>query len=182
MTAPVDRRAPTAADEDGWLRVEILMPVFDAGKRAWKPVGWLSMNNLPSTATEKIWWDKAKAAWRRAAYNAYLKAHVPVDCGRIEVRIEFRFTEERGQEPSNYELTVKPIIDALQPLKQYRQRTKTGHRLVIELGVGVIPRDDQRHLVRGPELPKGPPLGKKNRIKGMVIVHIKPLPAEVNTT
>lgn len=182
MTRPATQADPTVLGED-WIRVEIPMPVFDDGPRQWQPVGWLNSNNLPDTVRKKIIWDEAKALWRRAAYNAYVRARVPTGVDRIEVRIEFRFLENHDQEPSNYEFTVKPIIDALQPLKSYPQKKrKGGTRLVIELGAGVIPRDSQRHLVRGPELPVGAPLGKNSRVKGMVIVHIRPLPVEVSST
>jgi hypothetical protein len=178
MTTTADRPAPAAlTEQDGWTRVEIPMPVFDSGRRQWQPVGWLSLNKLPKRAQDSIWWDKAKTLWRRAAYNAYLKARVPTGLNRIEVRVQFRFAEENGQEPSNYEPTIKPIIDALQKQKQYRQRTRSGAwRLVVELGVGVIPTDGRKHLRRGPEMPVGDLLGKDNRVPGMVIVYIRPIP------
>lgn len=174
MTTLVDRRAPTAADEDGWLRVEIPMPVFESGADQGKPVGWLSLNKLPNTVREQIKQKKIAKLWRQAAYNAYLKHRVPTGLDRIYVQIEYRFAENHGQEPSNFERTVKPIIDALQPMRRYHRKTRKGLRLVIELGAGVIPTDAQRHLVRGHELLVGEPLGKTNRVQGMVILYIKP--------
>lgn len=183
MTAPADRSAATAlAEDDGWIRVEVPMPVFEDGARQWQPVGWLSLNNLPKRARDRIRWDQAKALWRRAAYNALRKARVPTGLNRIEVRVQFRFAEESGQEPPNYEPTVKPIIDALQKQKQYPQRTRRdGTRLVIELGVGVVPTDGRQHVTRGPEMPVGEPLGKHSRVQGMVIVYIRPIPMEETT-
>jgi len=87
---------------------------------------------------------------------------------------------QRRRDPSNYELTVKRCIDALQPMRSYvRKHSKTKKpELVIELGVGVVEGDDPRYVVRGPEMPVGLPLGTKNPVKGMVILHIYPLPPE----
>lgn len=181
MTSPARRPVPAAIAE-GWS-VPIEMPHHDGTvtrSKRWKPVGWLSLNNLPDTVTKRIYHNKAKQAWLLAAVAALRRARIPRDLGRVYVEIEFRFTEDHQQEPSNYELTVKPIIDAFKP-ERSGIRYNPGKRRrepFVDHGYGLVPDDKQRYVVRGPELPIGPYLGRKNPIKGMVILHIKPLPPE----
>jgi hypothetical protein len=182
MTVPARRPAPAPVAE-GW-RVPIDMPVHDSGRNRGKPVGWLSLNNVAGGAAGAIARWRASKAWRAAAYNALTKAMVPVGLGRVYIEVELRFPDRLHRDPANFEPTVKPCIDSLQSMRRYvRKHPKTGRdELVIELGRGVVPGDDPRYVVRGPELPVGEPLGRANPIKGMVILHIRPLPPEVKPT
>jgi hypothetical protein len=179
MTEPAGRRAPTVLAE-GW-RIEIPMPVHgpDAPSRLrGKPVGWLSLNKLAGgvRAAQDRWW--VKKAWRLAACLAYQRHRLPRGLPRIYIEVEFRFSDRTRRDPSNLELTVKPIVDALQPERsgiRYNPAKKRREPFV-DKGWGVIPGDDPRYVVRGAEMEIGEPLGRTNPIKGMVILHIKPLP------
>lgn len=177
MTAvPAFRPAPSLLAE-GW-RVEIPMPVFPDGKDRGKPVGWLNLNAIGTGARGAIKINKAKKQWRIAAALAYKKHRVPQNLGAIYVLVGFRFSDRRHRDPSNYELTIKPVIDALQPQKsgiRYNPALKKQAPFV-DHGWGVVPGDDPRFVTRGPELQVGDPLGTKNPVKGMVIVHIFPMP------
>lgn len=152
------------------------------GRSAFKPVGWLSLNDRPGGRGAAIAAWRAKTAWRTAAYNALLRRRLPTGLARIYVQVEFRFPDRLHRDPSNFEPTVKPIIDALQTTRQYHRKKRGGGlELVVEPGIGMVLGDDPRYLVRGPELPVGEPLGRANPIKGVVILHIVPLPPEENT-
>lgn len=185
MSAPARRPAPATIAE-GW-RIEIPMPDHgpDAPARLrGKPVGWLNLNKLTGgvRANQDRWW--AKKAWRLAAYLAYQQARLPRGLPCVYIEVEFRFPDRTHRDPSNYELTVKPIIDALQPEKSgVRYNPAKKRRLpFVDKGWGVIPGDDPRYVVRGPELAIGEPLGRTNPVKGMVILHIKPFPMEVRNS
>jgi hypothetical protein len=157
------------------------MPVHHEGPDAGQLVGWLSLNKLPVGAKAHARHWRARRAWRLAGKLAYQRARLPRGLDRVYVEVEFRFARrQRRLNPSNFELTVKPIIDALQPEVTGMRRNPKTKKLVpfVDYGWGVIPEDTQQHVVRGPEMAIGEPLGPKNPIKGMVILHIKPLPPE----
>ncbi len=173
MSAPASR--PESADTAKVWRVEVVMPVHTEGRNRGKPVGWQSLNNLPANVQQKIDWDRARREWRIAAYIATVAAAVPRHLGRIEVTVEFRFPTRGDRDPGNLEPTVKPCIDALGPQRVYRSKAKKkDFGLVVELGRGVIETDSPRHLAR-PDPIIGEPLGTKNPIKGMVILHVRQL-------
>jgi hypothetical protein len=177
MTETASRPDPAATDRT-WT-VVVNMPVHGTGKKAGQPVGWQSLNNLPSGVPDKIWWDKAKKAWRLAAYSAIVNAGVPQHLGRIEVGIELRFTETRDdRNAENFEYTIKPIIDALTKQRTYTVVIKNKPKLVIELGRHIVPGDDERYLVRAGRVTIGPPLGRKSKVRGQVILTIRQLPQE----
>ncbi len=155
------------------------MPLFTEGRNRGKPVGWLNLNDVGGGVRAAIGRDKQKKEWRLAAKLAYQHHRLPRGLERIFVTIEFRFPDKLHRDPSNYELTVKPCIDALQPEKSGIRYNPGLRRQApfVEHGWGVVAGDDPRFVVRGPEMAVGEPLGRRNPIKGMVIVHIKPLPA-----
>lgn len=181
MTAPAGRRA-AAITASEW-RVEIEMPVHVDGRDRGKPVGWLTLNKIQGGVWGAIGRWRAAKAWRIAAYDAYKRAKLPRGLRCVYVEVEFRFPDRTRRDLPNFELTVKPVIDALQPEKsgmRYNPHLKRKAPFV-DKGWGVIPGDDRRYLIRGPELPPGEPLGRQNPIKGMIILHITHLP-EVDST
>lgn len=191
MSAPASRPEP-ATPSTGW-RVEVVMPTFSEGRFAGWPVGWQSLNRLPTgvrcrkrkdggpaSPLGKIEWDAARREWRQAAYAAVIAAGVPRHLGRIEVTVELRFPDASERDPGNFEPTIKPCIDALGPQRVYRSAAKKkDYGLVVELGRGIIETDAPRCLVR-PNAVIGEPLGRANPIKGMVILHVRQLPLEVS--
>lgn len=155
------------ASGDGWT-VVIDMPLFGE---------WLNLNTIHQMHWGRRW--SGQRAWRKAAYDALSRKRLPKGLGRVRVQVELRFTDRRVRDVSNFEPTLKPIIDALQPQKVTTSTDKKGRkRTVVELGVGLIPGDDKRYLDR-PEAIIGEPLGRKNPVKGQVILHITPLQEEV---
>lgn len=177
MSAPAHRPTPHPLAE-GW-RVEIPMPVFPDGRQRGEPVGWLNLNKLTGgvRGAQQRW--RVKKQWREAAYAAYRAHRLPRGLDRIYLQVEFRFPDKVRRDPANYELTIKPIIDALQPERcgvRYNPAKKRREPFV-DKGWGVVPGDDPRYVVRGPELAIGEPLGRGNPIKGMVILHITPMGA-----
>jgi hypothetical protein len=191
MSVPADR-SDTGVIAPTW-QVVVDMPVFPDGKDAGKPVGWLSLNNLPKSLRDQIRKNKAAKLWRVAAYNALVKARVPQHLGRISVTIELRFTtRQTRRNAANYELTIKPVIDALGPLNVYHRRKNTGRgakntvvktatdptEMVVELGRDVVPDDDTRYLIRPGEPLIGEPLGRGSRVTGQVILTIRQIPPE----
>ncbi len=183
-----DVAAAPGAGAAGVWRVEIVMPCWDTGKHRGEPVGWLSMNNLPDDRWAKIKWGKAKKLWRLAAFEAIVAARVPRHLPRIHLDVEIRTPINNIKDPANLELTLKPIIDALGPERIYEQKvmktvrygrqtvTVPTRRTVAEIGRGVIPGDDPRYLQRS-ETTFGRSLGRKNPIKGVVILTIRKLDA-----
>jgi hypothetical protein len=169
MTSP--HRLPSVVATGGW-KVDIDMPLG----RNWKPVGWLTTNN-----SRTIHWSKharIAAAWRRAAYNAYLSG-VPAGLGRVRFACQLVFTDRTRRDLANFEPTIKAIVDALQPQRQYHRKKKDGStELVIEVGVGAIPDDTAEFLERAPEMPVGEPLGRTSPVKGRVVVFITQLPPD----
>lgn len=178
MSAPASRPDPAAVDQT-W-QVVVNMPVFEEGRKAGQPVGWLGLNTLPRSVSEKIAKDKAAKLWRRAAYAAIVKARVPQRLGRISVGVELRFTETREERnAANFEPTIKPVIDALGPQRVYPSKDKNGKEyLVAELGREVVNGDDARYLLRPGEPVIGEPLGRKSRVRGQIVLTIRHTPAE----
>lgn len=171
---------PTPALPTADWRVEIPMPVLSAGRKAGQSAGWLSLNRLPTSVAAKIVWDQAKKDWRLASFMALVVANVPRNLDRIEVTVELRFPDRKIRDTGNYEPTLKPIIDALGPQRVYRSaNVKKDHGLVVEIGRGIIPSDDPRHLIR-PHAFIGEPLGRSNPIKGVVVLHIRNLTPEAS--
>ncbi len=189
MTAPLAEASGPAVATAGVWQVVITMPCWETGKRRGEPVGWLSMNNLPSSRWEKIRWDKAKKLWRLASYEAVVVAGVTRHLPRIHIDVQIRTSINNVKDPANLEPTLKPIIDAFGPERIYQQtikkKVKVGdqvvevpqRRTVTEKGRGVIPGDDPRYLQRT-ESTFGVPLGRKNPIKGVVTLTIRRLPAQ----
>lgn len=178
------------AGEAVW-RVEVPMPVFSKGKFEGWPVGWQSLNRLPSGVRSrgrrgdpppptlgKVEWNQARKDWRLASYIALLAAKVPRGLGRIELGIEMRFPDRAQRDTGNFEPTLKPIIDALGNSRLYRSaNVKEDHRMVYEPGRKIIADDTPNNLVR-PNATIGDPLGRNNPIKGIVILTIRQLPLE----
>lgn len=187
MTGPAGNPDPAA---QVW-RVEVRMPVFSDGKFEGWPVGWQSMNRLPSgvytkaragspppARLGKIDWDRARRDWRTAAYLALLEAKVPPGLGRIELGIELRFPDRRRRDTDNPGPTLKAIVDALGKRRLYRSKNKKkDYGIVYELGREIIPDDAPQYLVRK-DITIGEPLGRDNPIKGIVVLTIRQLPAE----
>lgn len=170
MSAPHPSAPVVPPSGEGWT-VVVNMPLWETGKDAGKPAGWLNLNTM-----RKMHWSKqAKLArlWRRASYNALNRARLP-QLPRVRVQLELRCqTHRRRDTAQNYWGTFKPVIDALQPTKQVPGKEP-------ELGVGVIPEDHKDYLDL-PEPREGPTLGRGFTVKGMpvngqVIMHIYPLP------
>lgn len=163
----------------GWS-VPIPMPRFTDGPHEGEFVGWLNKNKPPMNSRERAWKWRAIKDWRLAAKLAYRAAGIPPDLmlPRVLFQHELRFSTNSGQETPNYEPTIAPIVDALQPeTSGLHTNPKTKARVpFVDYGWGVIPRDNFRHIMRGEELPIGPTLGRKNPVKGLVIVHLKPIP------
>jgi hypothetical protein len=167
------------------------MPDFHKGKFRGHPVGWLSLNRLPSgvrtrplkdgrppSVLGKIEWGLAVEAWRLASFEAIVVAGVPRNLGRIELQIELRFPDLAERDTGNVEPTLKPIVDALGKGRVYRSKAKkTDHGMVVEPGRGVIDTDGPRNLIR-PNITVGEPLGRTNPIKGIVVMTIRQLPAQ----
>lgn len=171
----------------GWV-VSIDMPVFETGKRAGQRVGWLDMNHPATTTAARIVHSEIRRLWRQAAKVAYTKQRLPRGAGRIYVLVQFQFNDNTKRDQPNFELTVKPIIDALQPerivvVKKKNKRTgRIELSTQVHLGRGVIPDDSDEWLVRGPQQPKLPPLGRNNPIRGRVVLHIIPFPHPTTST
>lgn len=163
------------ASGEGWT-VVIDMPVFEKGRKAGKPVGWLNLNTM-----RRLHWrehDEIIRLWRQASYKALLAKRLPKGLGRVRVQIELRCVENRIRDVPNYEGTFKPIIDALQPTRVKLRKNRNGRtEAVTELGVGLIAGDDSRYLER--TAVEGDPLGRNHKSKGQVILHITPLQEEV---
>lgn len=166
------------------LRVEIPMPVFFGGKRAGEPVGWLAINQKPTTVAESIVWNAAVSAWRVGARDGYRKVRVP-KLDRVYVTFAVRYAAKTSKshrhDAPNLEPTYKPIVDALQPQRvEMREKTKKvrGRSIrtkepVIHYGWGVIPNDNAAGLVRGgqwigEDLEPGSPHG------GMIVAYVFP--------
>jgi hypothetical protein len=152
------------------------------------PIGadWMNLNKPPRHRGEQIRRNALKKNLRRLAFDALADAHVQQELGRVRVQVELRFVDRRTRDVSNFEPTIKPIIDALQPTRKYRREvtTKIGGRtvkvpeIVTEWGWGVIAGDDRRYLDR-PEPIIGEPIGRGTGRKGVVILHITPLVPEL---
>lgn len=98
------------------------------------PIGadWLSLNRAPANVGQKIKADRLRKTLRRLAFDALSEARVQQELGRVRVQVELRFTDRRTRDASNFEPTIKPIIDALQPTRRYKRVSKkrVGGRLV----------------------------------------------------
>ena len=145
--------------------------------------GWLSLNKAPRGVSEKIKWNGWKRSFRVAAYQAFQQNIIPQGLNRIHLQVTLHFPDRRHRDPSNFRPTIKPMIDALQPHREYDRaynRTVFGRKTggtehVIEWGWGVIPGDDPRYLVE-PEHLIGEPIGRDPTCPGVVTFHIVPLP------
>lgn len=178
MTWPASRPEPRP-DAEGW-RVEIPMPCFHDGRQKGKPVDWLSLNKIPASRADAIKHWQAAKTWRLAARDAFRRHRIPKGLDLIYLTVEFRFATNRHRDPSNFELTVKHCIDALQPEKTGKRKSpRTGKtEPFVDYGWGVIPNDTPQHLIRGPEMPVGPVLPKGSTVKGLIIFHIVPMTRE----
>lgn len=152
------------------------------------PVGadWMSLNKPARHKGEQIKRNQLKKNLRKIAFDALTEARVQQELGRVRVLVELRFVDRRTRDVSNFEPTVKPIIDALQPTRRYTRmnKKKIGNRIVevpervTEWGRGVVEGDDRRYLDR-PEPVIGEPIGRGTGRKGVVILHITPLVPEL---
>lgn len=143
-----------------------------------KPFGveWLNLNTVHKWHWRRRW--DSQRAWRKAAHGALSRKRLPKGLGRIRVEVELRFPDRITRDASNYQPTIKPIIDALQPQKVTWSEKKNGKKEpVVHLGVGLIPGDDKRYIDQ-PEPTIGEPLGRNNHLKGQVILRITPLQKE----
>jgi hypothetical protein len=162
-------------EQEGWT-VQIPLP--------WG-TNWLNLNKAPSGEKERNTFNGWKRKFRRTAYEALQDAGVPQGLGRIRLQVTLHFPDRRVHDPSNVRPTVKPMIDALQPHREYTRRynrvvygkRQQGVEKVIEWGWGVIPGDDPRYLVE-PEPLIGEPIGRDPTCKGVVVFHIVPLPEQ----
>jgi len=166
-----DYSPASAAAAAEWI-VEIPMPYLPGGK----PAGWLGANDDHPAGKNARWWYakrlKIANAWRAAAIQALQRAGVPVGLTcQIEVRIGFRFPTARSnrRDLPNLEPTLKPVIDALNPTKVQNQKG----RMIPIPGAGIVADDNQRYVLRGPEVLIGEPLGKDHQHKGMVILYLR---------
>ncbi|MEV0646043.1 hypothetical protein AB0I28_12335 [Phytomonospora sp. NPDC050363] len=99
-------------------------------------------------------WEKARRtkAWRSSAFLLARVNHLPQGLERIRVDAVLYFTTARDRDTSNYELTLKPIVDALGPDKSRVSKDKQGRLKRVEApGWGVIPNDTPKHL-SGPHI------------------------------
>jgi hypothetical protein len=171
----------------------VTAPAAETGLGTWSveiplPIGadWLSLNRPPRHKYDEIKHNALKANLRRLTFEALRDANVQQELGRIRVQVELRFATQRTRDVSNFEPTLKPMIDALQPTRRYKRvkKKKIGKRtvpveeVVTELGWGVIAGDDQRYLER-PEPVIGELIGRGTGRKGIVIFHITALVPEL---
>lgn len=186
MTGPAHLTAPPPG-VTGWV-VAIDMPRFEDGERAGELVGWLQMNKPPTSTRQKIQHTEIRRLWRQAAKAAYGRQKVRRNLGRVYVLVEFQFADNIKRDQPNFEPTVKPIIDALQPqrvvpIKKKNKRTgRIELSTQVHLGWGVVPDDADEWVVRGPQQPKLPPLGRDSHIGGRVVLHIIPFPHPTTIT
>jgi hypothetical protein len=161
----------------GTWRVEIPLPVG---------ADWISLNKPSRHKYDDMKRNALRQNLRRLTFEALRDAGVQQELGRIRVQVELRFVDRRIRDVSNFEPTLKPMIDALQPTRRYTRTTKKkiGNRTVlakeqvVEWGWGVIAGDDRRYLER-PEPVIGEPLGRGTGRKGIVIFHITALVPEL---
>jgi hypothetical protein len=148
------------------------------------PVGadWMSLNRPARHTGEQVKRNALKKNLRRLTFEALRDARIPQELGRVRVLVELRFVDRRVRDVSNFEPTLKPMIDALQPTRRYVRTTKkklggqtvTGEEQVTEWGWGVVEGDDRRYLER-PEPIIGEPIGRGTGRKGVVVFHITAL-------
>lgn len=152
------------ASGDGWT------VIVDMPARA----EWLNLNTVHNWNWRRRW--QSEVAWRKAAHDALKRKRLPKGLDRVRVDVELRFPDRRVRDASNYEPTLKKIIDALQPqtVTWTTDKKTGGKKPVVHLGVGLIPGDDKRYMDR-PEPTIGEPLGRNNPVKGQVILRITPL-------
>lgn len=155
---------PTPTATDPLWRVEIPMPALTCRHRgcvvscgAGSPAGWSDMNTTSRGGVRaSIKGTQVKAAWRRAAYTAFTAARIPP---QDRVYLQFQTRGWKG-DAHNLGLTVKPVVDALGPMRvQYPVDPRTDQvREVVYWGAGVVPDDTDRYVLYGAQLPKLPPV------------------------
>jgi len=119
-------------------------------------------DKILSINTAKHWRVTApnKKTWREAMYAYAQHAHLPQGLTRARIDVVLQFPTAGRRDTPNYQpYSVKALVDALGPGRQYRSRSAAGG-IVTELGYGLIPDDDPDHL-DGPHLTFGPPIGRK---------------------
>lgn len=181
MTGPAHLLAPPPG-VTGWV-APVCMPRFEKrGPKYGQLVGWLTTNNIATTARGRMEQSEIRRLWRQAAFLAYARFGVPKNLGRIFIQFEFQFAvgDSRYDQP-NMEMTVKPITDALTPdRKVVVKKKKRGGGFTLDtqhhIGWGVVPDDSDRWVIRGQQLPKLPLLGRGDPVGGRVIVHVIPFP------
>lgn len=182
---------------EGWT-VVIDMP--GPGPRGQgKPVGWLNLNTVSGMHWKKRW--PIEVSWRAQAFRALTKHRLPkappptgqieqVAVQRYRVEVELRFTDATVRDASNYQPTIKKVIDALGPyeIKMVMDRKRGVKRPVEHLGCGLIVADDRRYIEQ-PEPTIGPkitrrryPDGRLITPDGQIVLRITPLQPEGPTT
>lgn len=119
-------------------------------------------DKILSINTAKHWRVTApnKKTWRDAMYVYAQQAHLPKGLTRARIDVVLQFPTAGRRDTANYlPYSVKALVDALGPGRQYRSRS-AGVGMVTELGYGLIPDDDPVHL-DGPHLTFGPPIGRR---------------------
>lgn len=140
-------------------------------QKIWVPVEWLTLNG--SRRDPRAHAALAKK-WRTAAYEAAMATRLPRGLDRVHLTVEIRKLTAHRKDQGNHEPTLKAIVDgAIGPTRPGYWRA--GKWVEPQLGWGVVADDDQTHVVRDPEV-FGEPLGMKSKIKGLVILTIRPLP------
>lgn len=174
--ADVDRPMIPQPDAPTWT-IAVDMPVYQGGRSKGKPVGWLTSNDTYTTMNGKRHHARRRRLWREKAYATYELAHLKREFNRVaagrRVFLTFTYQFVNGVHPDliNLPETEKPIIDALQPPKDY----VSGGKAIHEHGIGIIANDNHEWVVVGADQPLLPYLGRGSRIGGRVVVTITPL-------
>lgn len=171
--------------------VAIDMPVWEKGREAGKPVGWMTSNRTSEANNQWAGMElsEARRLWRQAAYKQYmLPRHRQIrlrfgsGC-RVHLTFQWAFVNGTHPDISNLPDTTKPIIDALQPDKTVmRKKKRRGggftYDTVHHIGIGIIPDDNHKWVVLGAQQPLLPYLGRAPGIGGRVLMTITLLTAQ----
>lgn len=105
---------------------------------------------MTSANTRNTHWrtlSAAKRDLRELMYRQLQAIHAPKGLDRVRIDIELRFPRNARRDPPNYHPYVaKPLVDALSPTREYTRKRNGALVPVTELGWGMIPDDNPRHL------------------------------------